>query len=232
MLDSRCYFNPASGVDKRDTHWKRPRCLYLPGVIVLAILILSCDSPTDPQSGTTPQDEFRKDYIEAIFLGSGPLVPQDGFTACVTHSGRWAAFPRGTTIRVIVSNTLDQGSDGVDTKRLIEEALETVSAATLGNIQTVFKVTDDPDPIPGLNEVTATDHPSPQDTGCPFDRGCVHVQFLDSAFTVMRSSKTLTVRRRPYFVVPWVRGRWLTICSVTRAPRQWQIAGRKRCISP
>lgn len=166
------------------------KLIKLIGMVFALALLSACggggSTPTDP-----PSDEFMRDYIEAIFLGSGPLVPQDGFTACVTSPGRWAAFPRGTTIRVIVSNTLGLGSDGVDTKQLIEAALKTVSAATLGNIQTTFEVTDDPDPIPGLNEATATDHPSPLDTGCAFDRGCVAIQFLSPEFTVMKSSRTV-----------------------------------------
>jgi len=41
--------------------------------------------------------------VEALFLGSGPLIPTDGFVACPTQ-GVWSGFPRGTTVRVIVSN--------------------------------------------------------------------------------------------------------------------------------
>ncbi len=130
-----------------------------------------------------------RNYIEAIFLGSGPLIPQDNFTACVTNPGQWAGFPRGTTVHVVVSSTLDMASDGVDTKQLIEAALTTVNEATLGEIQTTFAVTEDPDPMPGLNEVTGTDHPSPQDTGCAFDRGCVHIDFTAPGSGIMISSR-------------------------------------------
>ncbi len=159
---------------------------------VIIIFIVSCsDSSTDIISPEPPDsDGFMKDYIEAIFLGTGPLIPQDGFTACPTRVGQWATFPRGTDITVIVSNTLDNGSDGEDTKLLVEQALATVSVATLGNILTVFMVTDDPDPHPGLNEVTATDHPSPQDTGCTFERGCVHIEFTEPGSGVMISSRS------------------------------------------
>ena len=81
--------------------------------------MVSCsDSGTDPEPGDT--DEFVKNYIEALFLGTGPLIPQDNFTACVTNRGQWAGFPRGTAVRVVASSTLDLGSDGVDTKQLIE----------------------------------------------------------------------------------------------------------------
>ena len=142
--------------------------------VILATLIVSCSD-----SGTGPEppglDEFMKNYIEAIFLGTEPFIPQDNFTACVTHQGKWTGFPWGTTVKVIVSTTLDLGSDGVDTKQLIEAALATINEATLGEIQTEFITTENPDPMPGLNEATGTDHPSPQDAGCAFDRGCVHM---------------------------------------------------------
>jgi hypothetical protein len=164
---------------------------------VLAASVASCsDSATDPErregddSADNSADDFAKDYIEAIFLGTGPLIPQDNLTACVTNPGQWAGFPRGTTVKVIASSTIDLGSDGVDTKQLIEAALATVTEATLGEIRTTFAVTDDPDPMPGLNEATGTDHPSPQDTGCAFDRGCVHIQFTAPGSGVMISSRS------------------------------------------
>ena len=135
--------------------------------------------------------DFIKDYIEAIFLGSGPLIPQDNFTACVTNPGRWAAFPRGSTVNVIASNTLDMGSDNVDTKALIQAALATVEEATLGEITTTFATTDHPDPIPTAGQATATDHPDPVSTGCAFDRGCVHIGFSDVNFTVIESSRSV-----------------------------------------
>ena len=90
---------------------------------------------------------------------------------------------------MIASSTLDMGSDGVDTKQLIETALVTVAEATLGEIQTEFLVTSDADPMPGLNEATGTDHPSPPDTGCAFERGCVHIGFTAPGSGVMISSR-------------------------------------------
>ena len=43
--------------------------------------------------------------------------------------------------------------------------------------------------MPGLNEATGTDHPSPQDTGCAFDRGCVHIRFTEAGSGIMISSR-------------------------------------------
>jgi hypothetical protein len=154
----------------------------------LATLGLSCGD-----SGTAPQalSPFLQDVIEALFLGSGALSPADDERACVTHPGRWAAFPRGSRVRVVLSDTLDRGSDGVDTRMLIEAALAGVEEATAGHIRVTVELTSDPDPLPAAGEVTATDHPAPVDTGCPFDRGCVHVTFADSARTVIASARVV-----------------------------------------
>jgi hypothetical protein len=135
--------------------------------------------------------DFLKDYIEALFLGSGRLKPQDGFTACVSTPGQWAGFPRGTVVEVVASNTLSAGSDGVDTKRLLEDALSTVEEATLGTITATFGTTDDPDPVPTTHQATATDQADPQSFGCSFERGCVLVDFSDPEFTVMLSSRSV-----------------------------------------
>lgn len=133
-------------------------------------------------------DDFMRSYIEAIFLGSGPLVPRDGLRACV-GTGRWDAFPRGSVVRVIASNTLDFGLDGVDTKLLLQEALASIETATLGQIQTTFETTDEIDPVPGDLEATATDHPDPVGEGCTFNRGCVFVSH--STFGTMSASRTV-----------------------------------------
>ncbi|NNF25855.1 MAG: Ig-like domain-containing protein [Gemmatimonadetes bacterium] len=148
-------------------------------------------SATVAVSVTAELTDFMKDYVEAIFLGSGPLIPQDGFTACVTNPGRWTAFPRGTTLEVLASTTMDTGSDGADTKALVEAALSTVTEATLGEITTTFATTTDPDPMPTAGQITTTDHPDPQSTGCAFERGCVHVTWTDAEFTIMESSRTV-----------------------------------------
>ena len=55
-------------------------------------------------------------------------------------------------------------------------------------------IKDNPDPIPGLNEVTVTDYSSPQDTGCIFERGCVHIESTEPGSGVMISSRS-TLRK-------------------------------------
>ena len=131
----------------------------------------------------------REELYRSAFPGNWTIDSTRQLTACVTNRGQWAGFPRGTAVRVVASSTLDLGSDGIDTKQLIEAALATVTEATLSGIQTEFMITDDPDPMPGLNEATGTDHPSPRDTGCAFDRGCVHIQFTEPGSGIMISSR-------------------------------------------
>ncbi len=58
------------------------------------------------------------------------------------------------------------------------------------------------------------------------------VEYRSRYFTVIRSRMTRTVRDRPYFDTPSVRGRWLTTISDTRTPISLAMAGMKRCISP
>ncbi len=144
-----------------------------------------------PGSVSTELDEFTKDYIEAVFLGTGPLVPRDGFTACVTNPGRWASYPRGTRVDVVLSRTLDKGGDGVDTVQLVQAALRSVEQATLGAITTTVRTTSEDDPIPTPGQATATDHPNPVDAGCPLERGCVLFEFTDAQFTVIESARVV-----------------------------------------
>src|SRR5262249_27063978 len=98
---------------------------------------------------------FMRDYIEAIFLGSGPLSPSDGNYGCFAL-GVWSGFPRGTIVTVRASTT-----ESSDKRQAIENAAAQVSSATLGAIKTFFALTDDADPTPGDNEAVSATYPSP-----------------------------------------------------------------------
>jgi hypothetical protein len=104
----------------------------------------------------------QQDVVEALFLGSGPLSAG----ACPSI-GRWSGFPHPVTITVTVSTTV-----ATDKADAIRAALDRVEVATNGEIQTRFRTTDDPNPLPGLNEVTSTTHISPSSQGCASDTGC------------------------------------------------------------
>ncbi len=111
------------------------------------------------------------DVIDALFLGSGPLIPRDGATACPIPRV-WTGFPRGTTVRVRVSSTVPP-----DVQAALGRAVAQVASATDGVVVASVELTDAPDPLPGSNEVTVTTHPSPRREGCPSDRGCVQQVF-------------------------------------------------------
>jgi len=60
---------------------------------------------------------------------------------------------------------------------------------TSGDIQTVFELTDEADPIPGLNEVTSTSRANPSTEGCASDVGCTIPTFSDVG--VLASSRAV-----------------------------------------
>jgi hypothetical protein len=127
---------------------------------------------------------FMRDYIQAIFLGSGPLSPSDGNYACPTTAGFWTGFPRGTVVTVRVSTT-----ESTDKRQAIQNAAAQVSSATHGAVQTVFTFTDDPNPTPGTNDATSTTHPTPSTQGCPSDNGCTIHSFVSTG--ILRSSRAV-----------------------------------------
>jgi hypothetical protein len=137
-------------------------------------------TPTPPPGGSS----FARNYIQAIFLGSGPLTPSDGAYNCPTAPGFWTGFPRGTVVTIRVSTT-----ESLDKRQAIQNAAAQVSSATQGAIRTVFTLTDDSNPIPGTNEVTSTTHPSPSSQGCQSDNGCTIHTFASTG--VLRSSRAV-----------------------------------------
>lgn len=120
-----------------------------------------------------------RDAIEALFLGSGPLV-RFGVPVCV-RNGHWVAFPPGTTVRVRVSSSVP-----AEPQRALQIAVEQISEATLGQVSGVFELTAEEDPRPRSNEVTVAMHPNPQSEGCS-GRACVFVTVRDSAILSARA---------------------------------------------
>ena len=128
-------------------------------------------APVSPPIPATRAD--LKPVIEALFLGSGPLSPRDGQSAC-PFPGYWSGFSRGTQVRIRVSSA-------VSGTRLaaIEDAASQVGAATHGWISVVaVDVVDDPDPRPGAGEVTSMVESDPITRGCPLSIGCIIHDFL------------------------------------------------------
>jgi hypothetical protein len=113
--------------------------------------------------------DFRH-YIEAIFVGTGPLAPTDGNHGC-SATGWVRGFPAGTSVPMIVSLSVS-GSK----RDAIEDVADQISYATRGALDAVYEETSDSDPTPDEHEATSTTHPSPSSVGCGSDGGCtIHV---------------------------------------------------------
>jgi hypothetical protein len=91
------------------------------------------------------------DYLEALFLGSGPLIPAersfDPGLSC-PRRGMWSAFPRGTTVRNRVSAQIP--SQYRDAIRVV---VDQVPLATAGRLATTFEVVAEDAPIPVDNQM-------------------------------------------------------------------------------
>jgi len=165
--------------------WRTLRAGPLCGVLAWVVLSsAACGGDSrSPVSPTMPDPINIRHVVEALFLGSGPLIPSDGFIAC-SDPGVWNAFPRGTTVRVLVSTTVS-----ADTFAAIQDAANQVALATNGQIATTVQTIADANPIPAMNEVTTTMHPSPSSQGCVNDIGCTIHDWLTRG--VFESSRAL-----------------------------------------
>lgn len=143
---------------------------------------------SSPDSGVT---SFMRDYIEALFLGTGPLTPTDGVGGC-PRSGSWTGFPPGTSIELLISSTIPQA--GVN-------ALITSSAgvptAAVGALSVTASMTPDVDPIPLANQVTATMHADPISLGCSFPQGCTILSFVPGSAFIQSARSILVTNQTP-----------------------------------
>jgi hypothetical protein len=113
----------------------------------------------------------RPEAIDALFLGSGPLIPRDGATDCPLQ-GFWSGYPRGASVQVKVSSRVPAAAQGG-----IADAAASLGGVTLGALAVNILVTGDVDPQPGVNEVTVAEAALPRAAGCPSDAGCVLYNF-------------------------------------------------------
>ena len=116
-----------------------------------------------------------KDYIEALFLGTGPLTPTDGNHGC-SATGWVRGFARGTTVPLYVSTTVSSSK-----RAAIDQTANQVSQATVGSNNVNVTETIDPDPIPGEDEATSTTHENASSLGCASDGGCTIHVFVSNA---------------------------------------------------
>jgi hypothetical protein len=83
------------------------------------------------------------DYVEALFLGSGPLIPDtpaDPNLSC-PRRGTWSGFARGTTVRNLASAQIP-----AQYRDAIRGVLDQVPQATDGRLATTFEVVADDAP--------------------------------------------------------------------------------------
>jgi hypothetical protein len=111
------------------------------------------------------------DVIDALFLGTGPLIPRDGASECPLQ-GLWSGYPRGSSVRLRVS-----GRVPVAAQAGLAAAIDSLGGATGGALTVALAVVPDVDPQPGVNEVTVTETLLPRTAGCPSDAGCVQYRF-------------------------------------------------------
>jgi hypothetical protein len=147
---------------------------------VLLVLASGCgrgQTPTESNGlAETRRGEAREaprpaEVIDALFLGTGPLIPRDGLTRCPTQA-IWSGYPRGTAVRVRLGSRVPAGL-----RETLEAAVAPLSDATGGALVATIEPTADPDPQPGVNEVTVTEAARPRSAGCSSDAGCVEYRF-------------------------------------------------------
>jgi hypothetical protein len=150
------------------------------GAVLAAVwLVAGCSdgqSPTEAARLAERRTEAREtakrpEVIDALFLGSGPLIPRDGATECPLQ-GVWSGYPRGANVQVRVSSRLPAGVQAG-----IAQAVEQLGAATGGALTVTVLVTPEVDPRPGFNEITVAEAPLPRTAGCRSDEGCIQYNF-------------------------------------------------------
>jgi hypothetical protein len=147
------------------------------GVLAAAVwLATGCSdgqSPTEAarlaEGRRTEARETAKlpDAIDALFLGTGPLIPRDGTTDCPLQ-GFWSGYPRGANVQLRVSSRVPE-----PVRAALAAAVEPLAGTTGGALTVINAVTAEVDPHPGVNEVTVTEVPRPRLAGCSSDAGCV-----------------------------------------------------------
>ena len=142
-------------------------------------LLAGCGSGQSPTEAARLAESRRAeaetvktpDVVDALFLGSGPLIPRDGSTDCPLQ-GFWSGYPRGTLLRMRVSSRVPGPAQAG-----LAGAVGSLAGATGGALTVNLEVTPEIDPQPGVNEVTVTEVALPRAAGCASDAGCVQYRF-------------------------------------------------------
>lgn len=141
---------------------------------VAALITLAGCSGSDTPTGTrlgerqvsAAQGLSTPDVVDALFLGSGPLIPRDGQTQCALP-GTWVGFARGSLVRVRVGAGVSAPAVAA-----IQRVVDQVGTATDGVLAATLTSDPDPNPSPGASEVTVAAVADPKREGC-FTGSCL-----------------------------------------------------------
>ena len=127
-----------------------------------------------------------QEFIEALFLGTGPLQAPNDPVPCVSIApgitrGVLHGFARGSDVPVRVASALSGSVQAV-----LREEIATIPGATLGRLRTTFELSADPDPPQRDSEIVLAFSPNTIAL-CGSDYACGQIPF--STLGLMRSAK-------------------------------------------
>jgi hypothetical protein len=167
--------------------WSNGGCVGAAGVarrvaggVLTLWLLAGCGSGQSPTEAARLAEARRieaeqapstPDVVDALFLGSGPLIPRDGSTDCPAQ-GFWSGYPRGTAVRMRLSSRVPDPA-----RAALAGAVGPLGDATGGALTVIIETVPEVDPQPGVNEVTVAEVALPRAAGCASDAGCVQYRF-------------------------------------------------------
>ena len=123
----------------------------LKAVAAVALLASGCGDavPTAPLPSPSPSPFDTKAFVEALFLGSGPMSDPSN-RGCI-NADRMAGWLQGTPMRIRLSPRLSE-----DERAGIVGPASQITEATQGAVRVSVEVAAEPDPMPGFSELTAS----------------------------------------------------------------------------
>ena len=143
---------------------------------------------TVPPPVLTP---FTRNYVESLMLGFGPLTPSEGTYGC-PRLGRWSAYPAGTTVELVISQSVPPNA-----VTALTHAATAVNEVSAGQVSIVISTTQNTNPLPATNQVTVATSADPQSLGCGYPQGCTQLSFEPNAFPLRAARAILQTGQTP-----------------------------------
>jgi hypothetical protein len=124
---------------------------------------------SEPSNEVTLAVISFKDYVEALFLGSGPLADTANH-GCSAGPGRLAAWPPGSRVTVTLGASLNERQKASTTS-----AAQQASEATFGQVIATVRESASSVPSPGPSEIVA--HQEDVPCGIAAAAGCASPSF-------------------------------------------------------